>query len=184
MRGGNCIAWRRGDPLLLGYGSTNCPPTALPLPCAVWQRWPEGARRARALLLQLVQSASSLPPTACVPSHPAPSAGGQKARVALARCCYSRASVQLLDDPLSAVDPRVARVLFDQAISGLMQVGGPRGCPALGVGLTVTRGYATKLGGHGTTVVTGFFSYSEQFSKTFCEMSQRGASLVLIAKVP
>jgi hypothetical protein len=41
-------------------------------------------------------------------------AGGQKARVALARAAYSGAAVQLLDDPLSAVDPRVGRILFDR----------------------------------------------------------------------
>jgi ABC-type nitrate/sulfonate/bicarbonate transport system ATPase subunit len=34
--------------------------------------------------------------------------------VALARATYSRAQVQLLDDPLSAVDPRVGRQLFDK----------------------------------------------------------------------
>lgn len=49
-------------------------------------------------------------------------AGGQKARLALARAAYSRADIQLLDDPLSAVDPRVGRVLFQQCIGpgGLM----------------------------------------------------------------
>ncbi|MEW5316893.1 MAG: hypothetical protein WDW38_008234 [Sanguina aurantia] len=47
--------------------------------------------------------------------------GGQKARVALARACYSRAGIQLLDDPLSAVDPNVGRVLFAQAICGLLK---------------------------------------------------------------
>lgn len=41
-------------------------------------------------------------------------AGGQKARVALARAAYSGADVLLLDDPLSAVDPRVGRILFDK----------------------------------------------------------------------
>lgn len=41
-------------------------------------------------------------------------AGGQKARVALARAAYSTADIALLDDPLSAVDPRVARTLFDK----------------------------------------------------------------------
>jgi ABC-type multidrug transport system fused ATPase/permease subunit len=46
--------------------------------------------------------------------------GGQKARLALARAAYSGAQVQLLDDPLSAVDARVGRVLFDACI-------GPRG---------------------------------------------------------
>lgn len=49
--------------------------------------------------------------------------GGQKARLALARAAYSRASIQLLDDPLSAVDPAVGRVLFDKCIGpqGVMQ---------------------------------------------------------------
>jgi ABC-type arginine transport system ATPase subunit len=50
-------------------------------------------------------------------------AGGQKARVALARAAYSGASVHLMDDPLSAVDPRVGQVLFDKCIgpTGLLK---------------------------------------------------------------
>lgn len=44
------------------------------------------------------------------------SAGGQKARLALARAAYSRPDIALLDDPLSAVDSRVGRVLFDKCI--------------------------------------------------------------------
>ena len=48
------------------------------------------------------------------------SAGGQKARVALARAAYCRSSVLLLDDPLSAVDPRVGRTLFHNAIMDVM----------------------------------------------------------------
>ncbi|OLY82924.1 Multidrug resistance-associated protein 4 [Smittium mucronatum] len=47
--------------------------------------------------------------------------GGQKARVALARAIYTRANVYLLDDPLSAVDPKVARHLFDHVIKGLLK---------------------------------------------------------------
>ena len=48
--------------------------------------------------------------------------GGQKARLSLARAAYSQAEVQLLDDPLSAVDPRVGRILFQRCIGpgGLM----------------------------------------------------------------
>ncbi|PNW79862.1 hypothetical protein CHLRE_08g369720v5 [Chlamydomonas reinhardtii] len=48
--------------------------------------------------------------------------GGQKARVALARACYCRPHVALLDDPLSAVDARVGRELFDGVLgpAGLM----------------------------------------------------------------
>ncbi|GAX82138.1 hypothetical protein CEUSTIGMA_g9566.t1 [Chlamydomonas eustigma] len=46
--------------------------------------------------------------------------GGQKARIALARACYCRPAVQLMDDPLSAVDPRVGRTLFQEAIMTIM----------------------------------------------------------------
>jgi len=50
-------------------------------------------------------------------------AGGQKARLALARAAYAAPDVALLDDPLSAVDPRVGRILFGQCIGpqGIMQ---------------------------------------------------------------
>jgi ATP-binding cassette subfamily C (CFTR/MRP) protein 4 len=46
--------------------------------------------------------------------------GGQKARVALARAVYADASLYLLDDPLSAVDPRVSRQLFRECILGTL----------------------------------------------------------------
>lgn len=46
--------------------------------------------------------------------------GGQKARLALARAIYSNADVYLLDDPLSAVDTKVAKHLFQNAIKGLL----------------------------------------------------------------
>ena len=38
--------------------------------------------------------------------------GGQKARLSLARACYSEAAIFLLDDPLSAVDAPVARKIY------------------------------------------------------------------------
>ena len=44
--------------------------------------------------------------------------GGQKARLSLARCCYSEASIVLLDDPLAAVDARVGHRLFHECICG------------------------------------------------------------------
>lgn len=42
--------------------------------------------------------------------------GGQKARVGLARTCYRRAAIYLLDDPLSAVDTHVGKHLFEQCL--------------------------------------------------------------------
>ena len=48
--------------------------------------------------------------------------GGQAARLALARCVYAagrgRTDLALLDDPLSAVDPKVAAHLVDRCIRG------------------------------------------------------------------
>ncbi|TFK34287.1 multidrug resistance-associated ABC transporter [Crucibulum laeve] len=48
--------------------------------------------------------------------------GGQKARVSLARAVYSRASILLLDDVLSAVDAHTAHHLYHECLRGeLMQ---------------------------------------------------------------
>jgi len=47
--------------------------------------------------------------------------GGQKARLTLARAIYSDADIYLLDDPLSAVDTKVAHELFNNAIRGLLR---------------------------------------------------------------
>ncbi|KAI8049184.1 hypothetical protein BDF22DRAFT_699821, partial [Syncephalis plumigaleata] len=47
--------------------------------------------------------------------------GGQRARISLARAVYAQADLYVLDDPLSAVDPRVARHLHDQVICGLLK---------------------------------------------------------------
>ncbi|CAF4776085.1 unnamed protein product [Rotaria sp. Silwood1] len=42
--------------------------------------------------------------------------GGQKARISLARALYADADLYLLDDPLAAVDPKVAKNIFDECI--------------------------------------------------------------------
>ena len=47
--------------------------------------------------------------------------GGQKARLALARAIYADAEIYLLDDPLSAVDAKVARCLYNDAIKGMLK---------------------------------------------------------------
>ena len=46
--------------------------------------------------------------------------GGQRSRVDLARAVYANADVYLLDDPLSAVDAKVGRILFEKCICGLL----------------------------------------------------------------
>ena len=46
--------------------------------------------------------------------------GGQKARISMARAAYSSAPVVFLDDPLAAVDPAVAGVLFHACIRDLL----------------------------------------------------------------
>ncbi len=47
--------------------------------------------------------------------------GGQKARVNLARCLYVDPDIYLLDDPISAVDTRVAAHLVQRAIKTFMR---------------------------------------------------------------
>ena len=46
--------------------------------------------------------------------------GGQKARISLARAVYADSDVYLLDDPLSALDPKVGKQIFDDCICGVL----------------------------------------------------------------
>ncbi|CAF3324446.1 unnamed protein product, partial [Rotaria sp. Silwood2] len=47
--------------------------------------------------------------------------GGQKARVNIARALYRDADIYLLDDPLSAVDAKVSKHLFDKSIKNYLR---------------------------------------------------------------
>lgn len=47
--------------------------------------------------------------------------GGQKQRISVARLAYSRKSIVILDDPLSALDPKVAQDLFHECILDFMK---------------------------------------------------------------
>jgi len=47
--------------------------------------------------------------------------GGQKQRVSIARLVYAAADINLLDDPLSAVDAHVGAALFDKCLNGALK---------------------------------------------------------------
>ncbi|CAG4967364.1 unnamed protein product [Colias eurytheme] len=47
--------------------------------------------------------------------------GGQRARISLARCVYQHADVYLLDDPLAAVDAKVAQAIYEECVRGLLR---------------------------------------------------------------
>lgn len=46
--------------------------------------------------------------------------GGQKARVSIARACYSATDIVFLDDPLAAVDAHVGKELLEGCIKGFL----------------------------------------------------------------
>jgi energy-coupling factor transporter ATP-binding protein EcfA2 len=47
--------------------------------------------------------------------------GGQRQRIAIARAAYSDADIYVLDDPLSALDARVARQVFETCLNGTLK---------------------------------------------------------------
>ncbi|CAH0712839.1 unnamed protein product, partial [Brenthis ino] len=47
--------------------------------------------------------------------------GGQRARISLARCVYQHADVYLLDDPLAAVDAKVAQAIYEECVRGFLR---------------------------------------------------------------
>ena len=47
--------------------------------------------------------------------------GGQKARISLARCCYSDSDIVVMDDPIAAVDSHVGKALFHKCIASYLK---------------------------------------------------------------
>ena len=47
--------------------------------------------------------------------------GGQKARISLARCCYSDSDIVVMDDPIAAVDAHVGKALFHKCIASYLK---------------------------------------------------------------
>ena len=47
--------------------------------------------------------------------------GGQKARVSLARACYSKSDIVMMDDPISALDANVRKKIFKQVFQGTLK---------------------------------------------------------------
>ena len=47
--------------------------------------------------------------------------GGQKARISLARCCYSDSDIVVMDDPIAAVDSHVGKALFHKCIAKYLE---------------------------------------------------------------
>ena len=52
--------------------------------------------------------------------HHAVLSGGQRARLSLARALYSDADIYLLDDPLSAVDCKVGKKVFEKCVQSIL----------------------------------------------------------------
>ena len=46
--------------------------------------------------------------------------GGQKARISLARAVYSDKDIVLMDDPISALDANVKKLIFKEVFQGLL----------------------------------------------------------------
>ncbi|KAK8831993.1 hypothetical protein WA577_005092 [Blastocystis sp. JDR] len=47
--------------------------------------------------------------------------GEQKARISLARCCYSDSDIVVMDDPIAAVDSHVGKALFHKCIASYLK---------------------------------------------------------------
>lgn len=47
--------------------------------------------------------------------------GGQKARVSLARAVYADSDIYLMDDPISALDANVRKLIFKEVFVGLLK---------------------------------------------------------------
>ena len=101
--------------------------------------------------------------------------GGQKARVGLARAVYSDADIYLLDDPLSAVDTKVGRRLFEGCIRGhlsgrvrLLVTHQLQYLKDVDVVVVMENGSITYQGVYDALLDHGHCEYKTEFPKSFC----------------
>mmetsp|Transcript_1230 Transcript_1230/g.2539 ORF Transcript_1230/g.2539 Transcript_1230/m.2539 type:complete len:1366 (-) Transcript_1230:148-4245(-) len=83
--------------------------------------------------------------------------GGQKARVALARACYSSAAVYVLDDILSAVDSETGAWIFERCIQKLVEQGATVVLATNQVHFLPSMDHIIVLGDSGSIVKQGSF---------------------------
>lgn len=96
--------------------------------------------------------------------------GGQRQRVAIARAVYADADVYLFDDPLSALDAKVARKVYDECICGHLR----------GKTIVLVTNRVEFVGGSDTVVLmdegaisaSGTFSWMRENSSAFAHMMQ------------
>ncbi|KAJ7600411.1 multidrug resistance-associated ABC transporter [Mycena floridula] len=82
--------------------------------------------------------------------------GGQKARISLARACYSQANIVLLDDVLAALDVHTAKWVVEKCLQGDIMRGRTTILVSHHVGLTLPiAGFVVSLGSDGRVMSQG-----------------------------
>jgi ABC-type multidrug transport system fused ATPase/permease subunit len=102
--------------------------------------------------------------------------GGQKARVGLARAVYSRRSLYLLDDPLSAVDAHVSHKLVHQCFLNVL-AGTTRILVTHQHQYMQNADHIIVMSEHGTIFFEGTFAdYNERYSASTTPLNSRSHS--------
>jgi ABC-type multidrug transport system fused ATPase/permease subunit len=104
--------------------------------------------------------------------------GGQKARIALARCVYAGGDIVLLDDVLSAVDGKVSNHIFTKCINGILK-GATRIMVTHNVNLLKYADRIIYMNGNGDThidTLDNLIATEPQFSQNYSEYARADES--------